>query len=158
MNKTWFKFLFALSVVPPAFAQQLGITDEEMLKVRQAMSEKYAAAVARKDPAAMAELYTEDVVSTSVCPQRPPVIGRAGQVRRFDALLKNGFANFSAKITAAGVTSDGIGWSTGTQTFTLTGKDGNPQQLSGNWVDMLRRDGSVWKVAFQATVTAGCSP
>lgn len=157
MKKT-FKFLFALSVVPSAFAQQFGVADEEMLKVRQAMSEKYAAAVARKDPAAMAELYTEDVVTTSVCPQRPPVIGRAGQVHRFDALLKNGFANFSGKITGAGVISDGIGWSTGTQTFTLTGKDGNPQQLSGNWVDMLKREGTVWKVAFQATVTAGCSP
>ena len=158
MKTIWFKFAVAFSVLPSAFAQQPDITDEAMMKVRQAMSEQYAAALAKKDPAAMANLYTEDVVTTSVCPQRPPVIGRAGQVRRFDALLKNGFANFSSKITAAGVTADGIGWSTGTQTFTLTGKDGNPQQLSGNWVDQLKREGTVWKVSFQATVTAGCSP
>jgi len=157
MNKPC-QVLCALILVPSSFAQQLGVADEEMLKIRQAMSEKYAAAVARKDPAAMAELYTDDVVATSVCPRRPPAIGRAAQVNRFDALLKNGFTNFSAKITAAGVISDGVGWSTGTQTFTLIGKDGNPQQLSGNWVDMLKRDGTVWKVAFQATVTDGCSP
>jgi uncharacterized protein (TIGR02246 family) len=157
MKTLWFKLAIAFSVLPSALAQQPSAADQEMIKVRQAMSEQYAAALAKKDTAAMADLYTEDVVTTSVCPQRPPVAGRAGQVRRFDALLKNGFANFSSKITAAGVISDGVGWSTGTQTFTLTGKDGNPQELSGNWVDMLKREGTVWKVSFQATVT-GCSP
>jgi hypothetical protein len=59
-------------------------------------------------------------------------------------------------VAVAGVIADGVGWSTGTKTFTLTGKDGNPQQLSGNWVDMLKREGTVWKVSSQATVT-GCS-
>lgn len=156
MKMMWLKCAIALSVLPSAFAQQLSAADQEMVKVRQAMSDRYAAALAKGDAAAMADLYTEDVVSTTVCPARPPVIGRAGQVRRFDALLKNGFSNFNGKITAAGVISDGVGWSTGTQTFTLTGKDGKPEQMSGNWVDMLKREGSVWKVSFQATVS-GCS-
>ena len=156
MKMMWFTFAIALSVLPSAFAQQLSAADQEMIKVRQTMSERYGAALARGDAAAMADLYTEDVVTTTVCPARPPVIGRAGQVQRFDALLKNGFSNFNSKITAAGVISDGVGWSTGTQTFTLNGKDGKPEQLSGNWVDMLKREGSVWKVSFQATVS-GCS-
>jgi uncharacterized protein (TIGR02246 family) len=156
MKTTWLKFAVVVCV-PAAFAQQPSAADQEMMTVRQAMSEQYAAALARRDPIAMAELYTADVVTAGLCPERTPAVGRAAQVRRFEALLKNGFGNLSTRITGVGVISDGVGWSTGTQTFTLMGKDGNPQELRGNWVDMLKREGTQWRVSFQSTVT-GCAP
>lgn len=46
-----------LGVVFPAFAQQISVADKEMTKVRQAMSNEYAEAIAKKDAAAMADLH-----------------------------------------------------------------------------------------------------
>lgn len=67
----------------PAFGQQMSAADQEMMKVRQAMSDQYAEAVAKKNAAAMADHYTADVLTASLCPESAPVVGR-------DALAKRG--------------------------------------------------------------------
>jgi uncharacterized protein (TIGR02246 family) len=147
-----------LGVVFPAFGQQMSAADQEMMQVRQAISDQYAEAVAKQDAAAIADHYTADVITASLCPESAPVVGREALVKRSEAALKAGFRDYSGKVKEAHLLSDGLAWSTGISTFTLTDKDGNPQQVRGNWMDMLRREGKEWKVGFQAFARTPCAP
>jgi uncharacterized protein (TIGR02246 family) len=147
-----------LSVAFPAFGQQMSAADQEMMKVRQAMSDEWAAAVAKKDVAAMVDHYTTDVVTASLCPESAPLVGREAKTKGFEAALKAGFRDYSAKVKEVRLLSDGLAWSTGISTFTVTDKDGKPQQVRGNWMDILRREGNEWRVSFQAFARTPCSP
>ena len=158
MKITWIVAIVSLAVVLPAFGQQMSPADQEMTKVRQTMTNQYAEAIARKDAAAMADHYTADVVTASLCPESPPVIGREALAKRSEALLKAGFGDYSGKVKEVHLLGDGLAWSTGTNAFTITDKDGKPQQVRGNWIDMLRREGAVWRVSFQAFARVPCSP
>lgn len=126
--------------------------------VRQAMSNEFAQAVAKKDTAAMADHYTADVIFASLCPESPPVVGREAFVKRYEPLLKAGLRDYSGKVKEVHILSDGTAWSTGTTIVTVNDRDGNPQQLRSNWIDKLRREGSDWKVSFQAFARTPCVP
>ena len=142
----------------PAFGQQISAADQEMMKIRQAMSDTYAAAVTKKDVAAIADHYTADVIIASLCPESSPAVGREAYAKRTEAGLKAGFRDYSGKVKEAHLLSDGLAWSTGVSTFTITDKDGKAQQVRGNWIDMLRREGNEWRVSFQAFARTPCSP
>jgi uncharacterized protein (TIGR02246 family) len=154
MKITSIVVIVSLAVVPPTFGQQMSPADQEMTKVRQAMSNQYAEAIARKDATAMADHYTADVVTASLCPESPPVTGREALTKRSEASLKAGFRDYSGKAKEVHLLGDGLAWSTGTSAFTITDKDGKPQHVRGNWIDMLRREGAVWRVSFQAFARA----
>src|SRR2546426_9112684 len=119
----------SLAVVSPAVGQKTSPADQEIMKVRQVMTDQYAEAIARKDAAAMADHYTADVVTASLCPESPPVIGREALAKRSEASLKAGLRDYSGKVKESRLLSDGLAWSTGTSTFTINRADGTPQQL-----------------------------
>ena len=135
----------------PTFAQQTSTADEELMKTRQAMADKYAMAIARKDVAAAAtDLYTADAIIQSFCPESPRAFGPEAYTRRVEAALKSGFSEYVGRVKEAHVLADGRAWTTGTYTFTVNDKDGKPEQARGNQIDMLKREGDGWKVTFQA--------
>lgn len=69
--------LLLTAVAVPAFGQQPPTGDEDIIKVRQVLIDKFAAAVANKDVAAVvAELYTADAVLQSLCPETQLAFGR----------------------------------------------------------------------------------
>jgi uncharacterized protein (TIGR02246 family) len=148
--------MLSVALVSPAFGQQMSAADQKMMKVRQALSDKYAEAIAKKDSAAMADHYTSDAVVTSLCPESGPIVGREALMKRFEASLKAGQKDYSGKVKEVHVVGEGMAWSTGTSTSTVNDKDGNPQRLKGNWVDMLRREGGEWRVSFQAYARTPC--
>jgi uncharacterized protein (TIGR02246 family) len=146
-----------LVAVVPASAQQT-VSDQEVLNARQALTEKFAAAVAKKDVgAAVAELYTADAVLQSLCPESEFAFGREAYAKRLEGALKTGFRDYSAKVKEAHLVGSDRAWTTGSYTFTVNDKDGKPEQARGNWVDMLRREGNAWKVSFQAYARTPCS-
>lgn len=148
--------MLSVAMVSPALGQRMSAADQEMMKVRQALSDKYAEAIAKKDAAAMADHYTSDAVVTSLCPESTPIVGREALMKRFEASVQAGQKDYSGKVKEVHVVGDGIAWSTGTSMSTVNDKDGNPQRLKGNWVDMLRREGSEWRVSFQAYARTPC--
>jgi uncharacterized protein (TIGR02246 family) len=129
-----------------------------MIKVRQGLTDKIAAAVANKSDvaAAVAELYTADAVIQSLCPESPLAFGRDGYTKRLEGALKARFIGYSGKVKEAHLLRDGVAWSTGSYTLTMTNKEGKPEQVHGNWTDMLRREGNGWKVSFQAYARTPC--
>jgi uncharacterized protein (TIGR02246 family) len=150
--------LLLLGAAFPAFGQQINAADQEMMKIRQALTDKFAAAVAKKDVAtAVADLYTADAIIQSLCPESAQAFGREAYAKRVEAALKSGFRDYLGKVKEAHLLSDALGWSTGTYTFTVTDKDGKPEQARGNWIDMLKREGNEWKVSFQAYARTPCS-
>jgi len=158
MRITLLAVMLSLGMVSLALGQNISLADQEMMKIRQAMTEEYAAAVARKDAVAMADHYTVDVVTAGLCPETPPVVGREAKTRQSEGLLKAGFRDYAGKIKEARILSDGSAWSTGVSEFTINGKDGAPVRVRGNWVDILRREGKEWRVSFQAFARTPCSP
>lgn len=150
--------LLLLGAALPAFGQQISAADEEMVKIRQAMTDTFAAAVAKKDvAAAVANLYTADAILQSLCPESPRAFGREAYLKRLEAALKSGFRDYSGKVKEAHLISDGLAWSTGSYTFTVNDKDGKPEQARGNWIDMLKREGNEWRMSFQAYARTPCS-
>jgi len=148
----------SLALASPAVGEQTSPADQEMLRIRQTMSNQVVEAISRNDAAAWADHYTTDAVSVSLCPESPPVVGREALAKRAERSLKAGVRDYSAKVKEVHLLSDGLAWSTGTATFTINDKDGKPQQGRSNWFDMLRREGPVWRVSFQALARVPCSP
>jgi uncharacterized protein (TIGR02246 family) len=149
--------LLFFGVALPASGQQHRAANEDMMKVRQAMAESFTAAVANKDGTAAADHYTADVVIQTLCPESPPIVGREAYAKRLEALLKAGLT-YSSKVKEVRLLSDGLAWSTGMYVFTIINKEGKTQEGRGNWIDMLRREGSEWRVSFQARADTPCSP
>ena len=149
--------LYLVSSAIPVFGQSAP-SDEKMMNVRQALSDKYAEAIAKKDAAAMADHYTSDVIITSLCPESGPIVGREALAKRFQASLQAGQKDYSGKVKEVHLVSDNVAWSTGTSMSTVNDKSGNPQQVKVNWVDMLRREGNEWRVSFQAFARTPCTP
>jgi uncharacterized protein (TIGR02246 family) len=145
----------------PVSGQQLSAPDDEVMKARQALADQYAAAVATKDlkviAAAVTTLYTDDAIIQSLCPESPRAFGRDAYAKRLEAALRSGFTGYSAKVKEAHRVSDTVAWSTGAYTVTINDKDGKPEQARGNWIDMLRREGTQWKVSFQAYARTPCA-
>jgi|RhiMetdeSRZDD1v2_1073273.scaffolds.fasta_scaffold453213_1 uncharacterized protein (TIGR02246 family) len=158
MRTTLLVMVLSFGVMFPAFGQQTGAADQEMMRIRQSMTEQFAAAVAKKDAAALADHYTVDAVTASLCPETPPVVGREAQTKRFEAALKAGLRDYVGKIKEVRLLGDGIAWSTGVSEFTTNGKDGTPVRARGNWMDILRREGTEWRVSFQAFARTPCPP
>ncbi len=128
------------------------------MKTRQALTDKFAVAVAKTDVAtAVAELYTADAILQSLCPESPLAFGREAYAGRLEGAIKSGFRDYAGKVKEAHLLSDGRAWTTGMYTFTVNDKDGKPEQARGNWIDMLRREGNEWKVSFQAYARTPCS-
>ena len=152
--------LLLLGAALPASGQQPSTSDKELMRVRQALTDKYAAAIAKdvNVVAAVADYFTADSILQSLCPETPLAFGREAYAKRVEGALKNGFRDFSGKVKEAHLLSDGRAWSTGTYTFTINDKDGRPEQARGNWIDMLRREGNEWKVSFQAYARTPCPP
>ena len=152
MKTTWLAVALSFGMASLAFAQQ-SASDQQMMKVRQAIANEYAAAVAKKDAVAMADHYTVDVVTAGLCPETAPVVGREAKIKQSEASLQAGFSNYSSKVKEVRLLSDGTAWSTGISEFTING-----QRVRGNWIDILRRDGNEWRVSFQAFARTPCSP
>src|SRR5262249_52552624 len=152
MKITWLAVTLSLGMASLAFAQQ-SASDQQMMKVRQAMGDEYAAAIAKKDAVAMADHYTVDVVTAGLCPEAPPVVGRQAKIKQFEAALQAGLSNYSSKVKEVRLLRDGTAWSTGVSEFTING-----QRVRGTWIDILRRDGKEWRGSFQAFARTPCSP
>ena len=146
MKITWLAVTLSLGMASLAYAQQ-SASDQQMMKVRQAMANEYAAAIAKKDAVAMADHYTVDVVTAGLCPEAPPVVGRQAKIKQFEAALQAGLSNYSSKVKEVRLLRDGTAWSTGVSEFTING-----QRVRGTWIDILRR------VSFQAFARTPCSP
>ena len=158
MRITLLALMLSLGMMSPAFGQSMSAADQEMMKLRQAMADQVAAAVAKKDAVAWADHYTADAVTAGLCPETPPVVGREARIKQNEASLKAGFRDYSGKIKEVRLLSDGTAWSTGISEFTIDGRDGAPVRVRGNWIDVLRREGNEWRVSFQAFERTPCSP
>jgi len=118
MKIRWLAVTLSLGMASLAFAQQ-SVSDQQMMKVRQAMGDEYAAAIAKKDAVAMADHYTVDVVTAQLCPEAPPVVGREAMIKQFEASLQAGLSNYSTKVKELRRLGDGTAWSTGVWEFTI---------------------------------------
>ena len=131
-------------------------TNDELLSIRKKMTAEYGAAVAKKDAVAMADHYTADVVTVTLCPEGTPVIGREAKIRQSEASLKAGLRDYVGTVKDVRLLRDGTAWSTGVSEFTINDKDGAPVRGRGTWRDIFRRDGREWRVSFQSFARTPC--
>src|SRR4029434_4973933 len=98
MRITLLVLMLSFGLISAALGQQISAAVQEMMKIRQSMTQQFAADVAKKDATALADHYTAEAVTASRCPETPPVVGRDAQIKRFEAGLKAGFRDYVGKI------------------------------------------------------------
>src|SRR5438874_2096518 len=106
-----------VAVALPAAGQQPPVGDKDMIKVRQDLADKFAAAIANNKNVteAVAENYTADAVLQSLCPETPLAFGADVYAKRVEGALRTGgFRDYSAK---AHLLREDMAWSTQTYTF-----------------------------------------
>ena len=145
-----------IALSTPALGQQAPTGDQDVIKARQGLADRFAVAVANKNVEAAVANYTSDAVLQSLCPESPLAFGPEGYAKRLDGALKAEMKDYSAKVKEAHLLKDGVAWTTGSYTFTVNDKEGKPEQARGNWIDMLRREGTEWKISFQAYARTPC--
>ena len=148
--------LVVIAFGAPASGQQAPTGDQEVIKARQELNERFAVAVANKNVAAALTNLAADAVLQSLCPESPLAYGPEGYAKRLEGALKAQMRDYSAKVKEAHLLKDGMAWTTGAYTFTVNDKEGKPEQVRGNWLDMLRREGTEWKITFQAYARTPC--
>lgn len=116
-------------------------TDPGLLKP----ANEFAAAVKAKDAAKVASLYTEDAVLMP--PNEPMVKGRqtiqAFMQRQFDGGIQE--VTFSHLESA---TSGATGYAAGTYVLSFKSKDGQPGTDNGKYLEIWKRIGGEWKIAY----------
>ena len=106
--------------------------EQELLNIREAMSNDFVAALAKGDVAtAVNEHYTVDAVYKSLCPNQPPAIGRDAYLKRLESAVKAGaFRDYVSKPDEAHLLSEDRGWTSGT--FSLTVNEHGRQTPAGS--------------------------
>jgi ketosteroid isomerase-like protein len=148
--------LVVIACAAPALGQQAPAGDQEAIRARQELNERFAAAVANKNVAAALTNLAADAVLQSLCPESPLAYGPEEYAKRLEGALKAQMRDYSARVKEAHLLKDGVAWTTGSYTFTVNDKEGKPEQVRGNWLDMLRREGTEWKISFQAYPRTPC--
>ena len=142
-------------LMAPAWAQS-NPAEQELLQIRQKMARSFAEAVNNKDGMHAADHYSKYVVFSLLVPVQTTIVGREAIQKRWEDIIKAGtVTEYSSEPKEAHLIGDGVGWSTGTFTYTATDKDGSKRRVQGNWLDMLRREADgEWRVTFQASASA----
>ena len=145
-----------LGAVSPTVGQQTSAADEEMMKTHQAMVDKYAVAIARKDVAAAAadsdgrarSFSPFSGISTRIGPEAYTKRVKLRKERVIQQLCTHGSRRRMSSVMAA------LGhW----HIYIHHQRQGRQaEQARGNWIDMLRREGNDWKVSFQAYARTPC--
>src|SRR3954453_19331575 len=74
-----------LIAVYPAYGQPVSVPDQEVMRLRQAIADKYAVAINNKNTAAaVAEVFAADAVLQSLCPESPLAFGREAYAKRLE--------------------------------------------------------------------------
>src|SRR3954452_1784045 len=114
------KIMLLLSATPfaiagAAAADNKSNAEQELLNIRQAMSNDFVAALAKGDVAtAVNQHYTIDVIYKSLCPNEPPAIGRDAYLKRVESAVKAGaFRDYVSKPDEAHLLAEDRGWTTG---------------------------------------------
>ena len=82
----------------PASGQQAPTGDQEVIKARQELNERFAVAVANKNVTDALANLAADAVLQSLCPESPLAYGPEGYAKRLEGALKAQMRDYSAKV------------------------------------------------------------
>ena len=133
----------------PVMAQQVELTDEQLLGELDAHSEAWDEAFNSNDAAAIAALYTEDAVEIT---NQGPIYGREALQAHYETLLKTfKFSEHAGERHRSYVidVDNNVVLSHGSYSFTASDDKGNSMPLTGYWSAVSVREDGVWKDRMQ---------
>ena len=151
----------AVSFAVPVLAQQTNTPDPQLRDQIVALLEKFTEAWNNNDAAALAALYTKDVVFCGG-EGSGPHYGREAIEKHFAEGMK--LFHFSNHVATPdqysphviGTAGNAV-WALGEWSMTIQSKNGgSPMQIKGNWLDIFVRDGDSWKA--QSILTNNAAP
>ena len=134
----------AISFAFPTFAQQTNTSDQQLREQLVQIGKKNDDAWNNNDAAALAAIYTEDVIKVT---DQGPIHGRQALEKWYAELFKTWHPkNYILKTDSLRIigTADNIA-ANGEWSMTLQGKNGEPIPLKGYWAAIYVREGDDWK-------------
>ena len=134
----------AISFALPTFAQQTNTSDQQLREQLVQIGKKNDDAWNNNDAAALAAIYTEDVIKVT---DQGPIHGRQALEKWYAELFKTWHPkNYILKTDSLRIigTADNIA-ANGEWSMTLQGKNGEPIPLKGYWAAIYVREGDDWK-------------
>jgi len=131
----------------PTYAQQKELADPETTQKMLARLKELDEAINNNDAAALAALYTRDVVFVTT---DGPIIGRQAFKKWYADLYqwwhpKNRITKVDGNAFHLMGTAGNELWATGEWSETGQGKNGEPIPIKGYWSDIYVREGDDWK-------------
>ena len=98
----------------------------------------------KKDPAAIAAVYTPDATYVELLPKLQVMQGRADIQRHFEDLLEAGAGRIAFTVTDAKMTPSGTMEVGGDYSIAVRGD----KKIAGHFFQIIRQDGGTWKIAM----------
>ena len=136
-----------LIIGAPALAQR---NDQQAVQAEEGIRAKWVQAVEKKDPAAIAALFTEDGTLLAAN-GAPPVSGRSEIEKAYAGLFKAGFDHVTLTVSQGEMLGEGAAWTQGDFAWTGRGQNGEVMERKGRWLAVIVRDGGDWKKRILAT-------
>ncbi|HEY0794835.1 MAG TPA: SgcJ/EcaC family oxidoreductase, partial [Acidisarcina sp.] len=140
----------AIGFALPTFAQQTNTADPQIAQQLEAIGQKSDEAWIKGDATTVASFFTQDAVLVT---DQGPIFGREAIEKWHANIFQQ--VHFSKHLTQAdqhsppvlGPASDTVWWF-GAWSSTVQGPTGPPQQGSGYWSALHRRESDAWKICL----------
>ena len=145
----------AISFALSTYAQQKDVADPETTQKILTRAKALDEAINNNDPAAIAALYTRDVVFVTT---EGPIIGRQAIQKWYTDLYqwwhpKNCITKLDENAAHLIGTAGNELWATGEWNEAGQGKTGEPLPIKGHWLCIFVREGDDWKIRVAAWYT-----
>ena len=131
----------------PAAAQQQDT--QEVTKAIKALSTQESEMIQKKDAAGIASRFTSDGLLVMLAPKLTIKQGYEAIQKHYQGVIDAGATNITAEVEHVEMRGTDMALAAGTYSVTLKDKT-----IGGNWLQMLKREGAIWKIAVDSFARA----
>ena len=116
----------------------------------QSQNKRWERGVATGNVDSVMAVYSDDAISMG--DQTPAATGRAAVRETYTNFLKAKPADIKLTGVEASFSDDGtLAYDRGSFTATVTGADGKPAKIAGDYIAVWKKEGGEWKIAAEAS-------
>jgi uncharacterized protein (TIGR02246 family) len=122
---------------------------QEVTKAIKALGAQESEMIQKKDAAGIASRFTSDGLLVMLAPKLAVKQGHEAIQKHYQAVIDAGATNITSEVQHVEMRGNDMAFAAGTYSVTLKGKT-----IDGNWLQMLKREGGIWKIAVDSFARA----